>query len=120
MGTALMIAPSPEETGYYICYDCGNLTDFIGHDDHGYPGDECECGHAEDDGAFPECRCAVTLSQPFTVLRELGEPIETPCLDVSYEAFVGGGCDAEISQYDRIECAHCGAQVWTGERAVAE
>jgi DNA-directed RNA polymerase subunit RPC12/RpoP len=34
---------SPEITGNYRCPQCGNTEQFIGHDDHGYPGDACEC-----------------------------------------------------------------------------
>ncbi len=86
---------SPEITGNFKCSDCGNAAEFIGHDDHGYPGDACECGKVV-------CECHVTLRQPFRVLR--GE--------VVYEAFTGGGCNSEIGAYDRIQCARCGAQIW--------
>ncbi len=88
---------SPEVTGNYRCPQCGNSADFIGHDDHGYPGgDACDCGKGI-------CECQVTLQQHFRV-NASGE--------VTYQAFTGGGNGAEIGAYDRIQCASCGAQIW--------
>lgn len=92
---------SPEETGIYLCPGCGNTEAFVGHDDRGYPGDECECGHLE--GERDECVCKVTLSQRFTVLSN-GEPF--------YEAFEGGGRNSNIGEYTRIDCARCGKEIW--------
>src|SRR5579864_6788206 len=91
---------SPEETGEYLCQSCGNSRSFFGYDDRGYPGpDECEC---EEDA----CECEVTLKQHFTV-HDDGS--------IDYRAFVGGGHDAEIGDYTRIECAVCGQCIWTGD-----
>jgi hypothetical protein len=87
---------SPEVTGNYRCPCCGNTEQFIGHDDHGYPGDACECGKVV-------CECQATLRQHFRVDAS-GE--------VTYEAFTGGGNGAEIGAYDRIQCARCGVQIW--------
>jgi hypothetical protein len=87
---------SPEITGDYGCSHCGNTAEFIGLDDHGFPGGGCECGH-------DICECQVTLRQPFRVLAN-GH--------VVYEAFTGGGSGAEIGSYDRIECGCCGSQIW--------
>ena len=86
---------SPEVTGQLLLPCCGNTEQFIGHDDHGYPGDACECGKVV-------CECQASLRQPFRVLR--GE--------VVYEAFTGGGCNSEIGAYDRIQCGRCEAQIW--------
>jgi hypothetical protein len=91
---------SSEITGAYRCRRCGNITEFVGYDDCGYPGDACECGKVV-------CECKVTLRQPFRVNR--GE--------VVYEAFTGGGCDSEIGSYDRIHCGRCGAQIWPKPKA---
>jgi hypothetical protein len=88
---------SPEATGKYKCLQCGNSEQFIGFDDHGYPGgDGCECGKRI-------CECRVTLLQRFGV-NASGE--------VTYEAFTGGGNGAEIGSYDRIQCSRCRAQIW--------
>src|ERR1700730_1556365 len=40
-------AESPEATGNYRCPQCGNTERFVGFDDHGFPGDECECAKDE-------------------------------------------------------------------------
>ena len=87
---------SPEITGDYRCQQCDNIEEFIGYDDHGFPGDTCECGEVV-------CQCQVTLRQPFNV-NALGE--------VTYEAFTGGGNGAEIGSYDRVQCGRCRAQLW--------
>lgn len=87
---------SPEITGDYRCPHCGNTERFIGYDDHGFPGDDCDCGKEI-------CECQVTLRQPFRV-NARGE--------VTYAAFTGGGNDAEIGTYDRIDCDCCRAQTW--------
>ena len=87
---------SPETAGHYRCSQCGNTAEFIGFDDHGFPGDACECGKET-------CECQVTLRQPFRVLVD-GQ--------VVYEAFTGGGRGAEIGSYDRIKCGRCGSQNW--------
>jgi hypothetical protein len=88
---------SPEVTGICRCGRCGNTEQFIGFDDHGYPGgDACECGRRI-------CECQVTLRQPFRV-NASGQ--------VTYEASTGGEDGAEMGAYDRIQCARCGAQIW--------
>jgi hypothetical protein len=92
---------SPEETGRYACA-CGNTCEFIGYDDRGYPGHgDCRCGKES-------CECEVTLMQHFTA-REDGS--------IDYDAFEGGGVDAEIGMYTRIQCAVCGAFIWTENTA---
>jgi len=89
---------SPENSGQYLCANCGNTRSFIGYDDRGYPGpDECECGKTV-------CECEVTLKQPFTV-------DDDGALD--YHAFEGGGFGAEIGAYTRIQCAFCNEFIWT-------
>lgn len=97
---------SPEQTERYECPECGNVERFIGYDDRGFPGDECECEAQDTD---QECTCEVTLAQPFRVEWDNGRP------DVVYEAFTGGGCDAMIGQYTRIECVECYSEIWTEE-----
>jgi DNA-directed RNA polymerase subunit RPC12/RpoP len=87
---------SSEITGDYRCSHCGDTAEFIGFDDHGFPGDACECGQRI-------CECQVTLRQPFRVLAN-GQ--------IVYVAFTGGGWGAEIGSYDRIECGRCGRQIW--------
>jgi hypothetical protein len=97
---------------------CGNRTKFIGHDDHGYGGPEmCACGAADHNDtaeSTPDlrvCSCETTLSQPYTVRRaEDGSVIE-----FDYQSFEGGGFDAEIGNYTRIDCAACGKEVYRDE-----
>lgn len=89
---------SPEVTKDYRCPNCGNTERFIGYDTHGFPGKACECGQ-------DPCVCEVTLRQAFTVIA--GEE--------RYQAFEGGGCNAEIGAYTRIECAECGQVIWQEE-----
>ncbi len=91
-------APSPEVTKRYRCPVCGNTERFIGIDDHGYPGEDCDCDQ-------DPCVCEVTLRQPFTVTD--GQE--------HYAAFEGGGFGAEIGSYTRVECADCGAEIWREE-----
>src|SRR5690242_11953723 len=87
---------SPEESGEYIC-PCGNIRSFTGYDDQGYPGpNECRCGK-------DICDCTVVLEQQFTV---------QPDGEIDYLAFIGGGQDAEIQSYTRIQCAVCKAFIW--------
>ena len=94
---------SPEETGEYRCEKCGNVEEFIGFDDRGYPGAECECGAYDDDSEEgKECTCLVTLEQPFLV---------EPDGEVIYEVH-SGGYDSEIGNYTRIQCAKCGNMLW--------
>jgi hypothetical protein len=89
---------SPENSGKYLCNNCGNIRSFIGYDDRGYPGpDECECGK-------DLCECEVTLKQHFMV-EEDG--------DLDYHAFAGGGYGADIGAYTRIQCAVCNEFIWT-------
>ena len=89
---------SPEVTRDYRCPYCGNTERFIGYDAHGFPGEACTC---EQD----LCVCEVTLRQAFTVIS--GEE--------RYQAFEGGGFNAEIGAYTRIECAECGQVIWQEE-----
>lgn len=92
---------SPEETGQYTCPECGNTREFTGYDDRGNPGpDECTCGRTE-------CICNTTLTQSFTVVEGA---------DIRYQAFKGGGRGTEIGPYTRIQCAACGALIWTEAR----
>ena len=100
---------SPEITGLYRCPQCPNQTEFVGHDDRGFPGDDCTCGRyrfgAGGGGATPkECVCNVTLSQPLTV------DVDGHVLD--YELFTGGGDNATIDSYTRIDCAKCDTEIW--------
>ncbi len=97
---------SPEITGLYLCPQCANRTEFVGHDDRGFPGDDCTCGgyRSEPEGVTPrECVCHVTLSQPFIVLD--GRVVE-------YQLFTGGGDNATIDSYTRIDCAKCDTEIW--------
>lgn len=93
---------------------CGNITRFIGHDDRGFGGPEvCTCRHFADDPkdqvAAPDvCACITHLEQPYTVLRNPDGSV----LDFDYERFEGGGSDAEIGGYTRINCAVCGQEVY--------
>lgn len=103
---------SPEVSGDYRCPFCANASDFLGHDDRGYPGSDCECG-AYDEGG--ECKCRVTLSQYFWVAR--GDDGE---VNVTYRPFTGGGQDAEIGPYTRIECPHCGRTIYTEQEEERE
>lgn len=93
-------AESPEITHVWKCPHCDNDAAFIGIDDHGYGGpDECESDCDPEEG----CTCETELKQPFTV--EDGEPYD-------YQAFTGGGYDAEIGNYTRIYCAKCERLLW--------
>ncbi|MCK9513679.1 MAG: hypothetical protein M0R28_20980 [Pigmentiphaga sp.] len=96
---------SPEDTNRWECPFCGERDRFEGHDDKGFPGDECECEAQENGG---ECTCEVTLSQPLTIVRDPQDNFE----EVYYDSFVGGGSGAEIGSYHRIDCRACGAEIW--------
>jgi hypothetical protein len=96
-------AESPEITNDYHCRGCGNRAEFVGTDARGYPGDACDCGREE-------CVCVAELTQPFTVGAD-GE--------VHYATFTGGGSGAEIGAYTSINCAACGALVWSEPVAAA-
>lgn len=86
---------------------CGNITRFIGHDDHGFGGpDECD-GSCERDGK-EYCECETVLTQPFTVMRDA----DGNALEYDYQAWTGGGFDGEIGEYTRVDCAECGAEVY--------
>jgi len=89
---------SPEVTKDYRCPCCGSTERFIGYDAHGFPGEACECDQ-------DPCVCEVTLRQAFAVVS--GEEC--------YQAFEGGGSNAEIGAYTRIECADCGQVIWREE-----
>ena|SRR5579862_999462 len=93
------MSDSPEVTGNYRCPHCGNAELFLGEDQHGYPGDGCQCRRRV-------CECHVVLRQSFSVQTD-GH--------VVYQAFTGGGRGAEIGTYDRINCGRCGVQVWPAE-----
>lgn len=97
-----------------ICPRCPNTTLFIGYDHNGYGGpSECGCGAFDDDGELArgaECSCSTVLRQPFTVID--GATIDGYDGEIVYEAFEGGGHDAEIGSYDTIECGACGAIIW--------
>lgn len=103
---------------------CGNITGFVGIDERGYGGPEvCTCGAATAYDAWlgrldrrpaevtpdlAECTCLTVLTQPFRVLRDdAGRVIE-----IEYQVFSGGGYDAEIGEYTRIQCGRCGVEVY--------
>lgn len=100
----MSVRQSPEETGEYRCDKCSNVSDFIGHDAHGYPGDACECGK-------DVCECEVELVQPFHV-HDDG--------DIDYDAHRGGGVGANIDAYSKIVCGKCGHVIWEETPAVSE
>jgi hypothetical protein len=96
---------SPEATGKYHCFLCGNNTDFIGYDAHGCPGQGCDV--CPEGTPLDECDHEVELRQVFRVPfdgKEWGDP--------DYDAFEGGGDDAQIDAYTRIECGRCHKTVW--------
>ena len=84
--------------------ECGNKTRYIGHDYHGYPGEDCSCGAYHDGDHDGECICAVHLTQPFVVDAETRELLDYECHS--------GGYDANIHEYQEVTCAACGALVW--------
>lgn len=103
------------------CSKCGNAERFIGHDDDGYGGPtECEGGEDAEGTSCPNgggtegfCGCITHLAQPFRVERDdTGKVIE-----VHYAEFTGGSFDAEISDYNRIDCAECGHEVYREQEA---
>ncbi len=93
---------------------CGNVTRFVGIDDRGYGGpEECECGAAEHNETAPiadfrECICITRLTQPYTVRRD----DEGCVIEFDYHLFTGGSWNATISEYTRIRCADCGAELY--------
>jgi len=92
---------SPEQTGVWYCPHCRNKTNFIGVDEEGYGGPEvCTCGQTE-------CICFTELRQPLFIDENR---------EVHYSAFEGGGFDAEIGSYTRVECAECGAYIYEQEK----
>lgn len=110
---------SPEEfNDQWFCTTCGNRTEFIGIDDHGCPGDDCDCG--AQDGTSPAadphvCVCEVSLTQPLTIVRNEDGSFD----DIDYGVYTGGGHDSEIGSYDRIYCACCNQPLWIGPDADA-
>lgn len=104
-------APSPEGQPFsaWRCAGCGNRNEWIGYDDEGYGGpSECECTAGETDDAA--CTCTTTLRQHFS-FPPLSEA-QNPMPHAAYDAHTGGGDDAEIGDYTRIQCAECGAWLW--------
>lgn len=101
-------SPDPESTGTYKCHHCGNGTAFIGIDEEGCPGDECdECGERDSyrtDDAVCEHTCR--LVQSFDVDDD-GE--------IEYHAFSGGGSGAEIGNYTAIACGTCSTLIYSTE-----
>lgn len=55
------------------------------------------------------CGCTTTLTQHLHLTGRI-RPDTKP--DADYEAFTGGGGDAEIGPYTRIACAACGTCLW--------
>ena len=116
---------SPEITGAWQCA-CGNCTDFVGTDAHGYGGPKMCPGY--DDGGYESsgnicptsgdaetCYCETELTQPFSVIYGEGGTYEQG--DIDYERYEGGGDDSEIGDYTRINCAACGGLIWEDENA---
>jgi ribosomal protein S27E len=114
--TTTTATQSPEITGVWECKtpDCGNKTNFVGIDAHGYGGpDECENpGDCPNRGAMTAdcCGCETELVQPFSVMYGEGGSWEQGDLD--YERYEGGGDDSEIGEYTKIVCADCGHTLW--------
>lgn len=93
---------------------CGNVTRFAGIDDRGYGGPEdCECGAAEHNETAPiadwrECSCISRLTQPYDVMRDQAGDV----VEFDYHLFTGGGWDATIAEYTRIQCGDCGKELY--------
>lgn len=104
--TTPLYAESPEsKPENFECTVCGNTREFVGIDDHGYGGpDECECERPHSDA----CICETVLTQPFNItgVDTDGSPL------IDYHAFTGGGNNAEIGSYTRIDCGKCGQRLW--------
>jgi hypothetical protein len=99
---------SPEVSDDWRCPRCENTERFIGVDSDGWGGpDECECEASAPDAPIDAlCVCTAVLRQPLRIADDG---------DVIYSAFTGGGSDAEIGEYDEIECAECGFIIWRQE-----
>lgn len=105
---------SPEASERWECPFCGERAHFVGHDDEGYPGEDCVCEASEDPDAA--CTCKVTLSQPLTVERDE----DGRFVDIDYHSHVGGGSGAEIGMYSRIDCYACGREIWRENEGAPE
>lgn len=110
---------SPEATGLYTCFACGNREHFIGIDHNGTAGKVDDCDECTP-GVGMYCECPTVLTQPFSV-----EPDQTdeerqqrdpnghhPAANVDYQSHEGGASGAEIGSYTQINCATCGAILW--------